>query len=331
MQRHGSPCCSAPAAGERRRWARKCGAACLGAGQGRACCGETDRRGGGGRAAADGAGIAGRQLSTTGSGRSGAPAISPELHVARCRRVRDVPAIRAPGHADVADVLGWVRLARCRPARFPRRAPRGIERDRARLAPGVDGVRERRPDAGLAGLHGCRFRFLRRRVCRERHRPDARRSARPLSPRPLPGRPHDRLELTGAARALRLAPRTRRREDSGRRRGSGSACLFARLGIAPLFLRCARSQPPSPSGCTHCERSRGEGGEEERTPRRTPRDVPRSGETPPPAESWRRDAIGTRESHRTRRRSYSLTFDNPGEFKYYCIYHPSMVGDVIVE
>ena len=29
--------------------------------------------------------------------------------------------------------------------------------------------------------------------------------------------------------------------------------------------------------------------------------------------------------------SYSLTFDNSGEFKYYCIYHPSMVGDVIVE
>jgi plastocyanin len=29
--------------------------------------------------------------------------------------------------------------------------------------------------------------------------------------------------------------------------------------------------------------------------------------------------------------SYSMTFDNSGEFKYYCIYHPSMVGDVIVE
>ena len=29
--------------------------------------------------------------------------------------------------------------------------------------------------------------------------------------------------------------------------------------------------------------------------------------------------------------SYSLTFDSPGDFKYYCIYHPSMVGEVIVE
>ena len=29
--------------------------------------------------------------------------------------------------------------------------------------------------------------------------------------------------------------------------------------------------------------------------------------------------------------SYSLTFDDSGEFKYYCIYHPSMVGDIIVE
>ena len=29
--------------------------------------------------------------------------------------------------------------------------------------------------------------------------------------------------------------------------------------------------------------------------------------------------------------SYSLTFDSPGEFDYYCIYHPSMVGEVIVE
>ena len=28
---------------------------------------------------------------------------------------------------------------------------------------------------------------------------------------------------------------------------------------------------------------------------------------------------------------YSLTFDSTGEFKYYCIYHPSMVGEVIVE
>lgn len=28
---------------------------------------------------------------------------------------------------------------------------------------------------------------------------------------------------------------------------------------------------------------------------------------------------------------YSLAFDLPGEFRYYCIYHPSMVGDVIVE
>src|ERR1044072_546672 len=28
--------------------------------------------------------------------------------------------------------------------------------------------------------------------------------------------------------------------------------------------------------------------------------------------------------------SYSLTFDTPGEFDYYCIYHPTMVGEVIV-
>lgn len=28
---------------------------------------------------------------------------------------------------------------------------------------------------------------------------------------------------------------------------------------------------------------------------------------------------------------YSLAFDLPGEFRYYCIYHPSMVGDVIVK
>ena len=28
--------------------------------------------------------------------------------------------------------------------------------------------------------------------------------------------------------------------------------------------------------------------------------------------------------------SYSLTFDSPGEFDYYCIYHPTMVGEVIV-
>lgn len=29
--------------------------------------------------------------------------------------------------------------------------------------------------------------------------------------------------------------------------------------------------------------------------------------------------------------SYSLTFNDPGEFEYYCIYHPTMVGEVIVE
>ena len=28
--------------------------------------------------------------------------------------------------------------------------------------------------------------------------------------------------------------------------------------------------------------------------------------------------------------SYSLTFDQPGDFPYYCIYHPTMVGEVIV-
>lgn len=28
---------------------------------------------------------------------------------------------------------------------------------------------------------------------------------------------------------------------------------------------------------------------------------------------------------------YSLTFDDSGEFEYYCIYHPTMVGEVIVE
>jgi plastocyanin len=28
--------------------------------------------------------------------------------------------------------------------------------------------------------------------------------------------------------------------------------------------------------------------------------------------------------------SYSLTFDTPGEFDYHCIYHPTMVGEVIV-
>jgi plastocyanin len=27
---------------------------------------------------------------------------------------------------------------------------------------------------------------------------------------------------------------------------------------------------------------------------------------------------------------YSLTFNDPGEFDYYCIYHPTMVGKVIV-
>jgi aldose sugar dehydrogenase len=29
--------------------------------------------------------------------------------------------------------------------------------------------------------------------------------------------------------------------------------------------------------------------------------------------------------------SYSLTFDNPGEFDYYCIYHPTMIGQIIVQ
>jgi aldose sugar dehydrogenase len=29
--------------------------------------------------------------------------------------------------------------------------------------------------------------------------------------------------------------------------------------------------------------------------------------------------------------SYSLTFESPGEFNYYCIYHPTMVGEVIVD
>jgi plastocyanin len=28
--------------------------------------------------------------------------------------------------------------------------------------------------------------------------------------------------------------------------------------------------------------------------------------------------------------SYSITFDNTGNFDYYCIYHPSMVGEIIV-
>ena len=28
---------------------------------------------------------------------------------------------------------------------------------------------------------------------------------------------------------------------------------------------------------------------------------------------------------------YSLAFDLPGEFPYYCIYHPSMIGDIVVE
>lgn len=27
---------------------------------------------------------------------------------------------------------------------------------------------------------------------------------------------------------------------------------------------------------------------------------------------------------------YSVTFDKPGEYKYYCVYHPSMVGEIIV-
>ena len=28
---------------------------------------------------------------------------------------------------------------------------------------------------------------------------------------------------------------------------------------------------------------------------------------------------------------YSLTFESPGDYKYYCIYHPSMIGEVVVE
>lgn len=28
---------------------------------------------------------------------------------------------------------------------------------------------------------------------------------------------------------------------------------------------------------------------------------------------------------------YSITFDNSGDFKYYCLYHPSMIGEIIVE
>jgi plastocyanin len=28
---------------------------------------------------------------------------------------------------------------------------------------------------------------------------------------------------------------------------------------------------------------------------------------------------------------YSITFDNAGDYQYYCIYHPSMVGEIIVE
>ena len=28
---------------------------------------------------------------------------------------------------------------------------------------------------------------------------------------------------------------------------------------------------------------------------------------------------------------YGLTFDEPEEFDYYCIYHPEMVGEIIVE
>jgi len=28
---------------------------------------------------------------------------------------------------------------------------------------------------------------------------------------------------------------------------------------------------------------------------------------------------------------YSITFDNTGDYQYYCIYHPSMVGEIMVE
>ncbi|MGD9534542.1 MAG: plastocyanin/azurin family copper-binding protein [Candidatus Nitrosocosmicus sp.] len=28
---------------------------------------------------------------------------------------------------------------------------------------------------------------------------------------------------------------------------------------------------------------------------------------------------------------YSITFDSPGNYKYCCIYHPSMIGEIIVE
>ena len=28
---------------------------------------------------------------------------------------------------------------------------------------------------------------------------------------------------------------------------------------------------------------------------------------------------------------YSLMFESPGDYKYYCIYHPSMIGEVIVD
>jgi plastocyanin len=30
------------------------------------------------------------------------------------------------------------------------------------------------------------------------------------------------------------------------------------------------------------------------------------------------------------KQSYSLTFDEPGKFEYFCIYHPTMVGQVLV-
>jgi plastocyanin len=31
------------------------------------------------------------------------------------------------------------------------------------------------------------------------------------------------------------------------------------------------------------------------------------------------------------KQAYSLKFDNKGIYNYYCIYHPSMVGEIIVE